>query len=127
MHHRNRDMSATDYTDRARGWGSFIEKRERLRNGRSTEDARRRIASKVGVTPGTLENLRKGRLKSIAAHVYDRLHLLFVTELRAEEAAHEHELETLMATGADPRGSEVAEVEANLRKIRAILIREERR
>lgn len=127
MHHRNRDMSSTTYTDRARDWGKALEDRERSRTGRSSVEARRRVAAQVGVAPGTLENLRKGRLKNIAAHVYDRLRCLVIAELQAEVAAHEHEIQTLMAIGADARSDEVSEARQNLREIHAVLVRETRR
>ncbi|MBN9434023.1 MAG: hypothetical protein J0I45_16450 [Bosea sp.] len=119
-------MSALTYNDRARDWGRVLEDRERARSGLPLNQARERVAAKVGASPGTLENLRKGRLKKIAAHVYDRMRWLVIAELQAEVAAHEHEIQTLMAIGADPHSDAMEEAQTSLRQIKAVLTREAR-
>lgn len=120
-------MSSATYTDRARDWGDALEERERRKSGRTRAEARRRVAAQIGIAPGTLDNLHRGRLKNIAAHVYDRLRCLVISELQEEMAAHEHEIALLMAIGADPRDDEVAAARAGLRKIDTALAREARR
>jgi hypothetical protein len=119
-------MSSLVYAERAREWGVTLEDRERARTGLPLPMARKRVADRAGASPGTLENLRKGRLKNIAAHLYDRLRLLVIAELQAEVIAHEHEIETLLAIGADTRDDEMAEAKASLREIKALLKREVR-
>lgn len=116
-----RMMIATTYVDQARDWTRTLEDREAARSGATLREVRPVVARHAGVMPGTLENLRNGRLKSIAAHVYARLRAAVIRELENEVRHLEHELISLRATGADPRENEVAAVVANLAQVRAAL------
>ena len=119
-------MSATTYIDRAREWGDRLEKRERAKTGLPLNEARKRVAHRLGASPGTLENLHRGRLKNIAAHFYDRMRWLVINELQAEVAAHEHEIEVLLRAGVGPREDEMSAAVAGLREIKATLMKEAR-
>ena len=79
--------------------------------------ARQYLARRLGIAPGTLENLRRGRIKDPRKSLYDKLQAAVIRELEAEMRAHEHELQLLKQKGADPRGGEVQEVLANLQAI----------
>lgn len=114
-------MNSVAYADQARDWTRRLEDREAARSGLSVKEARPIVARRLGVAPGTLESVRKGRLKTIAAHIYDRLRLNVVAELQAEMRALEHELHVLQATGVDPRDSAIDEVVADLAKVRLAL------
>lgn len=127
MHPRNEDMSSQVFTDRARHWSKWLEASERRRHGRSQIDARLRLATRAGTTPGTLENLRKGRLKDVGTALYERLRRLMIDELRAEAAAHEHEIALLLELGQHVGDREIEEAQTSLRQIRAVLAREMRR
>lgn len=114
-------MTATAYLDRAKNWTRTLEDHEALRSGVKVKEARTIVARKVGIAPGTLENLRNGRVKAIAAHIYDRLRAAVIGDLETELRRLTHELQILRQTGVDPRDSEMAEVASDLAKVRAAL------
>jgi hypothetical protein len=114
-------MSSATYVERARLWTRVLEDREAARIGEPVKEARPRVARRVGVASGTLENLRNGRLKAVAVHVYERLRLAVERELTAEMQALEHELQLLRQSGVDPRAAEVEEVVSYLAKARRAL------
>jgi hypothetical protein len=123
MEHRNvTDIaSAARDVEQAAEWSALLENREAARSGIRVADARRIVARRVGTMPGTLENLRGGRLKSIATHVFSRLRGAVIQELQLEAQRLEHEAAILLQTGTDPRSDEVAAVVADLARIRKVL------
>lgn len=115
-------MSAAAYLDRARGWLARIERIEAARHpGMSPEQVRERVAVNVGALPGTLENLRKSRLKVVAADLFDRLRARLVRELETELRTLEHELHVLHASGLDAGDEQVGEIETHLAAARSAL------
>ena len=114
-------MSSATYVERAQKWARILEDREAERQGRWIKDVRPDVARKAGVSSGTLENLRNGRLKAVAVHVYERLRAALDRELVAEMRALEHELQLLRQQGADPRDIEVDAVVAHLAAVRKAL------
>lgn len=117
-------MSPVDYTEVARGWAARLENRERARTGWPLKTVRSIVAKRVGVSPGTLENLRRGRIKDPRQSLCDKLRAALVRELQAEMRAHEHEIHVLQQTAFDPRSDEIAAAEKGLSEIRAALNRE---
>jgi hypothetical protein len=117
-------MQATAYLDRARMWGKALEDREAARQGVPLPIARKTVARKTGIAPGTLETLRVGRLKAIAVHVYERLQAAVIADLEAEMGRLQHELTVARQAGVDPRSDEIVEVETHLARARAALGRE---
>lgn len=113
--------SAAATVDDARRWSRQLEDREAARSGRPVSEARLTVAQRIGAAPGTLQSLRKNRLKQIAAHVYEGLRALVIRELEHERTALEHELNVLRQTGAHPGSQEVAAVVADLVEVRAAL------
>ena len=120
-HQGNDEMSSAAFLEKAQGWGRTLEDKEAARTGLRLVEARPLVARKTGVAPGTLENLRNGRLKAIAAHVYERLRAGVIHELEAEMRHLEHELQILRQTGVDPRSGEDAALVASLAKVREAL------
>lgn len=121
MHHRGKDMSSVAFLERARDWAEALEDDAAKRNGVPLSDARPMVAREVGVSPGTLENLRKRRLKSLGAHIYDALQRATVRRLERELARIEHELQLLKQQGEDPRSGEVQAVLASREAVRQAL------
>ena len=117
----DRTMTPATYVELASEWTRRLEDIEADRSGVTIPTAREAVARRAEVSPGTLENLRKGRLKAIAVHVYDRLRAAVIRELENEVRSLEHELQILRATGVDPRENEIDAVVASLAKARAAL------
>lgn len=76
--------------------------------------ARKNVARAVGVSPGTIENLQRGRLKTIAGWLRDALRARVIRELEAEVVRLQHEISVLHQTGSDPRSNEATAVRADL-------------
>lgn len=114
-------MSATEYTERARGWAKLLEDREAAKSGQPLATAREAVARRIGVLPGTLENLRKNRLKGIAAHLYDQLRGGVIRALELELAHVEHELQIARQAGFDPREREIEALVASRARLRTTL------
>lgn len=88
--------------------------RERQRPHLDTSNAIRAVARKLGLSPGTLENIVRGRAKRITLTVAAAVHRVFVRELKHEIARLTHELELARESGLDPRSLQVGEIEAHL-------------
>lgn len=114
-------MTAAVYTDRARAWTRLLERAVAEKHGVAERDARTFVARKTGIAPGTLENIRNGRIKAIAVHVFDALRGAVEGELTREIARLEHELQMLRQSNADYRDDQISEVQAYLAKDRQSL------
>jgi len=105
----------------ARDWARRIEDRESARSGHSVATARKAVARKIGVAPGTLENLRKGRVKRITAFVYERLRAAVIRELEQEIKRAGHELEVARQCGLDPRSADMAALETAMAQVKELM------
>lgn len=114
-------MTCTDYADTAREYARRLEDREAARSGLTIQAARGVVARHLRIAPGTLENLRNGRLKSVAAHLFARLRERVEHEIIAEIQALEHELQLARTSGVDPRSNEIAAAEAALSQARKLM------
>lgn len=114
-------MSAVATEDVARDWVKRLEDIEIRRSGAPIREARARVARRVGVPAGTLENLRRDRMKGIRAWVYTALHRTLIAEIKREIAAYTHELQIALNIdgGADP--AEIAEILAGLDELKTRL------
>lgn len=120
-HARNDEMQSAVFINRARTWGRSLEEAEAMRSGTSIPEARKKIARKTGISPGTFENLRNGRLKSIGVHFYARLREAAIAEMDAEIRRLTHEINIARQSGFDARDDEVAAAEAALAKARTLM------
>ena len=98
-----------------------LEDKEAKRSGLNVTEVRPIVARRVGIAPGTLENLRRGRIKAIKKHVYEWLIAAADRELRAEIARLEHERAILAAQAGSRTAVDLGEVEAHLAAARAAL------
>jgi len=114
-------MTSAAYVDRARGWAKRLEDAEAAKTSAPVKAARQAVARRIGVAPGTLENLRNGRIKSIAAHLFDTLRGAVEHELQNEIARLEHDLQIFRQTGVDAREDQVGAVERHLAAARKAL------
>lgn len=98
-----------------------LETIEAQRSGAPLTVVRPTVARRLGVAPGTLENIRRGRIKDVRKGVFDSLKDGLIRELQAEMRRYEFELQILRQTGTDPRSPEISEVEAGLAQARKAL------
>jgi hypothetical protein len=93
---------------------------EYLRVG-DRQSARQRVARSLGVSPGTLENIQRSRLKKISGWLRDAIRARVIRELESEVVRLQHEISVLRRTGSDPRGDEMAAARADLSSVLAAL------
>jgi hypothetical protein len=105
----------------ARAWLDFIEARDAARLGVDRGHARARLASRIGQSPGTLENLGRGRLKRTCAALVEGLRLEFCRAVSREIGRLQHELD--MARAAGLGDADMGEMETHLAALREILAR----
>ena len=98
-----------------------LERREASRSGANLPDVRKSIARKIGASPGTIENIRRGRLKRLVEGTTDRIKAALVRSLEAELANLTHELEILRQGIAAPDGDEILEAETLLKRARELI------
>lgn len=107
-------MSATFAVDGARVVADGIERREQRRFGGSREEARKRVARKLGWSPGTLYNLARDRLKRLDSDLRRQLAAYAIDDL-------ENEIATLTTELAAARRLGAAQDPAMVRKVASIL------
>jgi len=105
----------------ARGWVVQLENTHAKKIGQPLPIARKHLARKVGVSPGTLENIRRGRLKELRRGAEQKLRAFMVAHLQAEIQRHQHELEIILRGCEDTRGNEIIEAQTYLQKARLSL------
>ena len=74
--------------------------------------ARKALADKFCVPPGTLKNAREGRLKRICVEFFARLKAEEMHRLNQAIAGAEHDLHVARAIGLDPRSDAFLALEA---------------
>jgi ABC-type phosphate transport system auxiliary subunit len=116
-------MTSAAFDHSANNLARALEDRVRSQQGVSLSAARAIVARRLNLLPGTLENLRRNRIKDVRQRVADRLRAAYLRELEREHAGLEHELACLKATGARLNSDEITEVETDLAKVREALSR----
>lgn len=116
-------MTSTDFGDTAREWARRLEDREASRSECPIAAARASVARRVGVSPGTLENLRNGRLKTVAVHIFAGLRAAIERDIQAEIDALENELVAARAAGLELSEAPLRAAEAALGAARQALMR----
>jgi transcriptional regulator with XRE-family HTH domain len=102
-------------------WVERLLRAERRRSGVSTVLARRRVARKLGVAPGTIENIQRGRSKGLRGWVIERIRAAVIEALNQEIAGAQHELELARQSRGGPCTPEIAAVEAAVEQARRLL------
>jgi len=105
----------------ARQWLDFVETRDAARLGVDRGHARARLASRIGQSPGTLENLWRKRLKRPCTTLVEGLRLEFCRAVQREIGRLQHELD--MARAAGLGDADMGEIETHLAALREILAR----
>jgi len=98
-----------------------LEKAEARRLGINEKKARARIAGRLGVAPGTLENLRRLRTKIVPNWLMNRVRSELVSVLQLEIQRLEHEVQLARQTGSGYRDDTLVPAEAHLAAVRQLL------
>lgn len=126
---RNRDKNSMDaaiYDARVRHWSKETFAARKKRKGLSEEQTQRDIARELKVAPGRVERARKGRIKSSATWLYERVRAAFIREMEAEIVRISQEILLARQSGMDARDEPLERAEAALASLRK-LIEEARR
>lgn len=110
-------MSTQNYAARVRE----LEQREAARSSTTIPNARRAIARRLKVSPGTLESLIRGRLKGLREEIAHRLRGLVIHELEAEIERLEHELSIARTIGTYADADQIDAAHAALEQARKLL------
>jgi len=105
----------------ARQWVTRLEHREARTAGTTLANARTAVARRLGVAPGTIENLRRGRTNGVRAWLAEKIAQAVIREILTEIRGLEHELLVARQCGARAGGGEIAEIEAGLAALVAAL------
>lgn len=98
-----------------------LERREASRSGANLPDVRRSIARKIGASPGTVENIRRGRLKRLVEGTTDRIKAALIRSIEAELVQLTHELDLLRQGGATPDSDEILQAETLLARAKELI------
>jgi hypothetical protein len=98
-----------------------LEDSEARRLGITTSKARVRVASRIGVSPGTLENLRRLRTKVVPNWLMNKVRAELVSVLQLEIQRLEHEVNVARQIGSNYRDDTLASAETQLAKARELL------
>lgn len=106
--------------EQAGRWLSLLESRERSA-GKSAPGARATVARRLGVLPGTLENISRGRTKGVRAWIFETLRAAVIRDLEGEIQKLEHELEVARLCASRLDEDEVFAAQAAIRNARRLL------
>lgn len=114
-------MDLTSDVEMANAFVARIEAIEAGRRSVSQRRAREDLAARLKTNPGTLENMRRLRLKSIPHWLMTRIRAEFINVLQSEVARLEHEIAISRQIGTDHRDDDLAKAEAQISAAKAIL------
>lgn len=110
-----------DLDEHARRMSRRLEDTEAALLGVRVERARAEVAPRIGLLPGTMASLRKGRIKDVRGKLYQKLRSAFIQHLQAELTALLHEFQVIMATGVPLSSDEAVAVRSGIMQIRQAL------
>ena len=114
------DMNAISDVATVNRLARVIEDQEARRLGIPVTSARSRVANRIGVAPGTLENLRRLRTKIVPNWLMNRIRAEFIAVLQSEIQRLSHEIDIARQTGADHRDDLLASAETQLAAAREV-------
>lgn len=114
-------MNAMSDVSTVNRFARSLEDVEAQRRGISQIKARELIASRIGISPGTLENLRRMRTKIVPNWLMNRVRAELVSVLQSEIQRLEHEVHIAIQAGSDYRDDLLAEAQTSLASARKIL------
>lgn len=102
-------------------WAGRLIAREADRSRLDKIAATKAVARHLGLAPGSLENVARGRVKRLTYRITEAIRGAMIRELEREIARLQHDLELARACGADPRSLQVGEIETLLGRAKALL------
>jgi hypothetical protein len=111
-------MSAVAIDSAARKWVDELEKKEAARSSVNVKTARVIVARRMNIAPGSLENIKNGRVKGVRGWVFEKIRGAVIHELESEIARLSHELETARRGGLGYSENQVEEVSSDLARLR---------
>lgn len=120
-HFVRRTMNAIADIATAQKLARTVEDAEARRLGLPLGDARNRVAGRLGVAPGTLENIRRMRAKVIPSWLMARIRAEFITVLQREILHLENEIHIARQIGMDHREDDFSAAETQLHEAKKIL------
>jgi hypothetical protein len=114
-------MTSAEIDLEASTWARYLEAHVAYRTSVPLRIAREMVARKIGVQPGTLENLRRGRTKGIRVWIAERIRAAVVKELEAEINRLTHDLEMARASGVRVGSTEIIAAETALARAREVI------
>lgn len=117
----SKPMNAMSDVSTVNRFARSLEDAEARRLGIKTVEARSRIAGRIGVSPGTLENIRRLRTKIVPNWLMNRIRAELISVLQTEMRRLEHEIQIARQSGSDGRDDALAAAETYLATTREIL------
>ncbi|MDB5607815.1 MAG: hypothetical protein JWP25_4715 [Bradyrhizobium sp.] len=118
----SKPMNAMSDVSTINRFAAALENSEARRLGIRTVEARGRIAGRLGVSPGTLENFRRLRTKVVPNWLMNKVRAELVSVLQLEIQRLEHEVHIARQTGSNYRDDTLASAETQLAKARELLL-----
>lgn len=112
------DVSTVNHFTRA------LENAEARRLGIRITKARGNVAKRIGVSPGTLENLRRLRVKVVPNWLMNKIRSELIAVLQLEIQRLEHEVHLARQIGLGHCDDTLIAAETQLAKVREILVGE---
>lgn len=117
----SKPMNAMSDISTINRFATSLENAEARRLGVNGTEARRRVASRIGVAPGTLENIRRLRTKIVPNWLMNKVRSELIAVLQLEIQRLEHEVHVARQTGLGNRDDALIAAETQLAKARQAL------
>jgi hypothetical protein len=114
-------MNAMSDIETVNRFARRLEDVEAKRLGVRIVHARAVVASKLGISPGTLENWRRMRTKVVPNWLMNKVRTELISVLQSEIQRLEHEIHISRQIGSDYRDDDLASAETQLAAARQIL------
>ncbi|CAB4145833.1 hypothetical protein UFOVP1204_57 [uncultured Caudovirales phage] len=105
----------------ARKWATDLGSAEASNSGHPLPVACKSVARRLGLPVSSIDNIRRGRVKSVSARVLDRIRSAIISKIQQEMRELEHELEVAMRASTHPLDDEILQAQAALAAARSIL------
>lgn len=106
--------SVADATSSVASYAKSLIKREQFRSGGDVESAIQRVARRIRISPGTIGNLVRNRVKSVCFSIGQAIITAAINDIENEKKALEHEHQAIVALGPHADPSALAKVEQGL-------------